>query len=181
MDQLSVREITTADIPFIKNYWLSAAHSFLEGMGVDVSKMPSEEEWTGMLQAQIGKNYFEKQSYCLIWEVDGLPVGHSNVNQIKFGEEAAMHLHLWYPEKRKKGIGPQLVRLGLPLFFRNLQLQKVYSEPYALNPAPGRALEKAGFVFSKKYRTTPGWINFEQEVNRWEMTRERFEKITATF
>ena len=31
-------------------------------------------------------------------------------NQIKFGERAFMHLHLWNPENRRKGIGSELVQ-----------------------------------------------------------------------
>jgi hypothetical protein len=43
----------------------------------------------------------------------------------------------------------------------------MYCEPYADNPAPNRVLVKTGFRFIARYRTTPGVINFEQEVNRY--------------
>lgn len=169
---LSVREIQQSDIALITHYWLGAEPAFLTAMGVDISKMPLEEEWREMLSEQIRQPYDKKKSYCIIWQVDGRPAGHCNVNKIKFREEAFMHLHFWQTELHQKGMGTELVKMSLPYFFNNLQLKKLYSEPYALNPAPNRTLEKSGFSFVRQYITTPGWINFEQSVNRWEFSYE---------
>ncbi|HWY34787.1 MAG TPA: GNAT family protein, partial [Nitrosopumilaceae archaeon] len=103
-------------------------------------------------------------------------IGHSNVNKIVFGEEAHMHLHIWSEDVRKKGVGAELVKLTIPYFFENLKLKKLYCEPYALNQAPNKTLQKVGFEFVKKYRTTPGWLNFEQEVNLWVIYPDKFKK-----
>jgi hypothetical protein len=40
-------------------------------------------------------------------------------------------------------------------------------------------LAKVGFTFVKKYVTVPGIINFEQEVNRWQMSREQFAQVVS--
>jgi RimJ/RimL family protein N-acetyltransferase len=175
---LSVREMQPTDIELIIQYWLSADKNFLEGMGADIKKIPAREEWIKMLTQQYQQSYNQKQSYCLIWLHDGLAVGHSNVNKIVFGKEAYMHLHLWKTSVRQKGMGAHLVKMGLPYFFNNLQLQKLYCEPYALNTAPNKTLQKVGFTFLEKYTTTPGWLNFEQEVNLWVLTKEDFLSIT---
>ncbi|MEW6469990.1 MAG: GNAT family protein [Bacteroidota bacterium] len=175
--ELSIRELQENDIEPLTRYWLGSNKAFLEGMGVDVSKMPSAGAWRNMLLDQLNTPVEKKQSYCMIWLEDNQPVGHSNVNKIIFGQEAYMHLHLWSPDTRKKGMGLAFVQLTLPHFFEKLRLQKICCEPYALNPAPNRVLEKAGFAFIKSYVTTPGWINFEQEVNRWELSRKRFEVL----
>lgn len=176
---LSVREIRASDIEPLTHYWLNAEEAFLKGMGVDTTKMPVKEEWEKMLSAQLGQAYPEKQSYCIIWEIDHQPVGHSNVNKILFGQEAYMHLHLWQSDSRQKGCGASLVKLSLPYFFNNLQLRTLCCEPYALNPAPNKTLEKAGFEFIKEYITIPGFLNFEQPVKRWELSRERYQQIIA--
>lgn len=162
-----VQELDEKDIEPLTNYWLNSAPDYMRGMGVDLAKMPSREQWQQMLGTQISQDYPEKQSYGLIWLLDGQPIGHSNVNKIVFGEEAYMHLHIWYPEYRKGGHGPAFLEMAIPLFFENLRLKRLYCEPYALNPAPNRTLPKLGFTFVKSYVTTPGWINFEQEVNLW--------------
>jgi len=171
---LSAREIQQSDIEYIIQYWLTGDPAFLTGMGVDLDKMPSREEWVAMLTEQLAQPYPEKKSYCTIWLADNKAIGHCNVNKIKFGDEAYMHLHMWYPNLRKKGIGTQLVKMSLPYFFENLELKKIYSEPYALNMAPNKSLEKAGFIFIKEYLTTPGFLNFEQPVNLWELTSGQY-------
>ena len=167
--QLSVREIRESDIDLIIHYWLTAGDDYLTAMGVDLHKMPSKEEWQAMLTAQIQLPYSEKKSYCTIWELNGKPIGHSNVNNISFGEQAYMHIHIWYAEERKMGFGVAFIKMSLVLFFENLQLKKVCCEPYALNAAPNKTLAKAGFQFVKEYTTIPGSINFEQPVKLWEI------------
>lgn len=172
---LSVREIQPADVHSITQYWLSATPDFLLGMGVDLAKMPDRDTWLAMLSEQLPLPYPEKKSYCLIWEAEGRAVGHSNVNKIVYGQEAYMHLHLWESGLRQRGAGAELVRLGLPYFFNHLRLQTLYCEPYALNPAPNKTLAKVGFQLLQTYTTTPGFLNFEQPVCRWAMTREAWE------
>jgi RimJ/RimL family protein N-acetyltransferase len=169
-----VREITIPDIELIINYWTNASDEFLTAMGVDLLKMPGKEFWNQMLTEQLTLPYKEKKSYCIIWMLNGKPTGHSNVNKIIFGEEAYMHLHIWDQSIRQKGLGQNFINMTLPYFFEKLELKKIYCEPYALNPAPNKALKKAGFEFVKKYLTTPGFLNFEQVVNQWVMTFEKF-------
>ncbi|RNI22014.1 GNAT family N-acetyltransferase [Rufibacter latericius] len=176
-ESLSVRELAEQDIPALADYWLKADDAFLEGMGVDLSKLPERDAWEEMLRQQIKTPLAQKQSYCLIWQLEGQAVGHSNANKITFGQEAYMHLHLWKPDHRTHGLGTAFVRQTLPYFFRNLELKKLYCEPYALNPAPHKTLAKVGFTQVAEYITTPGWINFEQLVKLWELTRESFESL----
>lgn len=175
--KLSVREIEEKDIPNITNYWLNSDPEFMKGMGVDMSKMPDRNQWMEMLSVQIRQKYEEKKSYCIICLLDGEAIGHSNVNNIVFAKEAFMHLHLWYPDVRKSGMGSQLVKMTLPYFFGNLKLERIYCQPYALNPAPNKTLEKVGFKFVKEYITIPGYLNFEQSVKLWEMSYDDFRKL----
>ena len=174
---LNVREIEHKDIDSIANYWLQSDPEFLTGMGVDLKKLPTREQLTTMLTNQINATIKEKMSYALIWEIDGKPCGHSNINEIAFGETAKMHLHLWFPEKRKKGMGSELVKKSLPHYFEKFELKELLCEPYALNPAPNKTLKNIGFDFIKQYTTTPGSLNFEQEVMQWKMTKEKFKSL----
>lgn len=174
---LSVREISERDVEPLSDYWFDADEAHLIGMGVDLAKMPTREAWQRMLTAQLSQSYAEKVSYAVIWEIDGRASGHCNINKIIFGEEAFMHLHLWGAATRKRGMGAELVRMSLPFFFENMRLQRLFCEPYALNPAPNSTLKKLGFSFVHTYTTIPGFINFEQPVNRWELSRDTYLKI----
>lgn len=70
-------------------------------------------------------------------------------------------------------MGEQFVKMGLPYFFEQFHLPKLFCEPNAMNAAPNKTLEKVGFRFIKTYRTIPGWLNFELEVIFWEMERPK--------
>jgi len=76
---LSVREIQKEDIDLILTYWLKSDSAFLVGMGVDLDKLPDEKDFRIMLSQQLRQSYEEKQSYCIIWQFDGKPVGHSSI------------------------------------------------------------------------------------------------------
>ncbi|AYA38916.1 N-acetyltransferase [Hymenobacter oligotrophus] len=171
---LSVRELEARDIEAIADYWLQAEPAYLQGMGVDLGKLPTRAAWRHMLHAQLATPLLQKQSYCLVWEADGQAVGHCNINNIKPHEEAHMHLHLWPAGARRRSLGAALVQLSVPWFFERYGLRRLYCEPYALNPAPNRTLPHVGFELVREYVTTPGSINFEQPVRLWVLTRERF-------
>lgn len=174
---MTVREMIKSDISLIINYWLNSDEAHLSGMGVDVSKLPTEEQFLTYLSAQLELPIDEKQSYCVIWEKDGIPVGHSNTRPTVFGQDASMHLHLWEKESRSRGLGYQFIKLTLPYYFNNLQLKYLYCEPYALNPAPNKTIEKAGFELEREQITVPGAFNFEQATKRWCMSHEKFERL----
>lgn len=168
---LQVRELEQKDIDLVADYWYNAEDDYLKGMGVDTNLMPTREQFTGKLEEQLALPYTQKRAYALIWELNGKPVGHSNLNPVTYGDAGSMHLHIWSSEMRKQGHGPEFVRLSLPFYFKNMALEKIICEPYALNPAPNKLLSKAGFVFIKEYVTRPGAITFEQPVKRWEILK----------
>jgi RimJ/RimL family protein N-acetyltransferase len=177
IDKLSVRPIEYRDIDQIAEYWLSATSDALHQMGADIAKIPGRSHWIEMLTEQLATPIEQKKSYCIIWEMDGVPVGHCNVNNIIFGKEAYMHLHLWKADLRKQGSGTALVKQTLPFFFENLKIRKLFCEPYAHNPAPNKTLEKLGFQLVKEYITIPGILNFEQPVKLWELSYEHFSRL----
>lgn len=171
------RELSHFDVHLILAYWYTSDEVYLRSLGADINKLPPKKAMEEMLQMQLISDYSDKSSYAIIWELDDIPIGHCNVNQIKFGKSAFMHLHLWDDAHREKGIGSKLVLQSLPYFFENLKLDVLYCEPYALNPAPNKTLQKVGFEFEMKHISTPGSINFEQEVNRWKLTKAQYEGL----
>lgn len=169
----TVRELEAGEVDLVIDYFTSASPEFLAGMGADVRKLPEKAEWRKIILDDLEKPLKKRNFYYLIWELGGKPVGHSNINKIIFGKEAYMHLHLWNPDKRQKGLGRLFVERTLPYYFEKFELEELFCEPYALNPGPNKVLEKTGFEFVKQYETIPGWINFYQTVNRWVIKREK--------
>jgi ribosomal-protein-alanine N-acetyltransferase len=161
-----------ADYGRMIDYFLQADKNFLIGMGVDPGKLPSREDWLDRLLPDLERSDQQKHTYFLNWLYNGVAIGHSNVNKIKYGEEAYLHLHIWVPGHRKVGIGTEFLRKSANSFIRKFALKSLYCEPYTKNPAPNRALSKLGFQFIKRYRTAPGFINFDQEVNQYRIQHE---------
>lgn len=170
---IDVTEMTQAEVGLIADYWYQSSPEHLHMMGADAANLPPRDQFVEMISGQLLLPYDQKDGLALIWWLNGGAVGHCNVNNIIFGERANMHLHLWKPLFRRQGFGTRLVKKSLPIFFEKLHLTTLFCEPYALNPAPNNTLSKAGFTFVKTYRTIPGTLNFEQEVNQWTMDRDQ--------
>ncbi len=158
-----------ADYERMIDYFHGADDEALALMGVDRARLPTRADWLERLLPDLARPFPEKLTYYLAWCSGSDVVGHSNANQIAFGVRAQIHLHLWTPERRRSGLGLACFTESIRRFARDLSLRQIICEPYAANPGPNRLLERAGFRFVRRYRTTPGPLNFEQEVNRWEL------------
>ena len=160
------------DFGRVLDYFLKADEAFLRGMGVAPARLPPRNEWLERLAAELRKSDAEKKTFYVAWIYKGKRVGHSNINKIRYGAEAYMHLHIWTPELRAAGLGQEFLKLSANEFLRRFRLKRLLCEPWAKNPAPNKALARAGFRFVRRYRTVPGLINFSQSVNRFELTRK---------
>lgn len=175
--KLAVREITLSDTGKIVDYFIDATPDFITGMGVEINKLPKKGAWIQTLKSELTKPYKEKKLYYIIWLLDEEVVGHSNINHIEFGKVATMHLHVWDKGLRKSGLGSKFLRMTIPLYFQNLKIEKLICEPYSQNIPPNRTLKKFGFDLIRTYETIPGPINYRQVVNRYELTKARFNEI----
>jgi RimJ/RimL family protein N-acetyltransferase len=149
------------------DYFLGADQAFLRGMGVDPARLPPRGSWLESALRDHDRAEDERERSYLAWIHEGAIVGHSSVSKITPGEQAYIHLHLWVAGLRRSGLGRPFFEASAAEFMRALRLKRLYCEPYAGNPAPNRVLVKCGFRFVKRYRTVPGHINFEQDVNQY--------------
>jgi RimJ/RimL family protein N-acetyltransferase len=172
VDEIEVRPFSSREeYELMLDYFYKADETFLRGMGVDRLKLPQRDKWLVALLADHQKPDNERDRFYLIWTFRGQRVGHSSINKIVPGTEAFIHLHLWDSQLRRAGLGTQLVHRSANFYFQRFNLKKLVCEPSADNPAPNRVLEKLGFAFIRRYRTIPGVIAYEQDVNRYELRR----------
>lgn len=170
MSAVEVRPFTTIDeFERVVDYFLNADEAYLRGMGVDPVLLPERDVWLASLVADLERDDRKKKTCYVAWIHNGVPVGHSNINKIVYGEEAFIHLHMWRPELRNSGIGAEFFKRSAQMFLDRFELKRLVCEPWAENPAPNRVLLKTGFTFVRRYRTVPGPIQREQEVNRYEL------------
>lgn len=166
-----VRPMSLAETALVIDYFLNATPEYLNSLGVDPARVPERGQWQARFERQFALPIEQRAVFLVLWELDGEPTGFSSSDKIKFGEEAYMHLHVLHPESRQQGNGATFVRQTARLYFDTLKISRLFCEPYALNTAPNRTLQAAGFKYVKTHETVPGPMNFHQPVTRWMIER----------
>ncbi len=172
---LSIREMQESDAKLVVDYFINSTPDYLKNLGADLAKIPKRKDWIELLTKELLTENKQKKYYYIIWQLDGKDIGHSNISNITFGNDAFMHLHIWKPENRQKGIAIKFLNKTIPKYFENFRIEKLICEPYAVNSAPTKTLLKLGFEFVKKHETIPGIISFHQKVKKFLLTKEKWE------
>ncbi len=173
MQNLAVREMELEDVHLRIEYFHSASDDHLRLIGVDRALLPTPDAWRAFYEEDYDRPLPERLAYSVVWELEGRPVGFSSTDRIVFGEEAFMHLHVLDAALRRGGLGRRFVAMSVPKYFQVLELQRLFCEPNALNVAPNRTLQAAGFSYSFSHDTIPGPYNFPQIVTRWVLQPDR--------
>ncbi|HEY1989464.1 MAG TPA: GNAT family protein [Acidimicrobiales bacterium] len=172
--RLTVREMKLADVDLRISYFHDSSDQHLRTLGVDRARLPAPDAWRSFYQEDYARPRQARESYSVVWELDDRAVGFSSADHIIFGQEAFMHLHILEPTRRRQGLGAEFVRMSAEVYFRALELQRLYCEPNAFNTAPNRALQSAGFRYQFSHEAQPSPINFLQVTTRWVMDRPPF-------
>jgi RimJ/RimL family protein N-acetyltransferase len=167
-----VRPMEISEVAVIIDYFHEASPEDLETLGVDPTRLPARQQWRKLYEKEFVAPIEQRQSFLVLWELGGRPIGFSTADKIRFGTEAYMHLHVLKPGDRAKGLGTSAVRRSVNLYFDVLKLKRLYCEPNAFNVAPNRTLQKVGFSYLKTHMTVPGPLNYHQAVTRWAVDRE---------
>lgn len=174
-----VRAMRPEESHLIVDYFLNSDPQHLARLGVDPATFPESSAWNELLREDFGRPMTARQFFYVLWELDGVLVGHSHIGDIAYGREAYMHLHIWQPDGRRRGHGTLLVRDSAAIYFAEFHLKRLLCQPNAYNVAPNRTLQRVGFEYLETIETTPSWLNFRQPVTRWSLTKERFDSIVA--
>lgn len=167
--KLSVQDIKDVnEVQYLLDYWFSRTDEQLQIMGVSRSNFPSYSSWLERIHGQISLPKDKKVSHYILWLVDGVPVGHSSLSQINYGVDACIHLHIWEPKRRRKGLGKKFVHLSLIHYFSMFPFQRLYCEPAAHNDPANLVLQQIGFRFLENLSTN------SIILNRYEVTKDEF-------
>ena len=164
---LAVRPMSLDEVSIRIDYFHDSSDPHLLKLGVNRALLPSRADWLAFYERDYARPIAERENYSLVWLLDDDVVGFSSTDQIEFGEQAFMHLHILDGAHRHAGLGAQLVRLSAPHYAEVLHLRRLYCQPNAFNTAPNRTLQRAGFRYLMTLETTPSPINFPQAVTRW--------------
>jgi RimJ/RimL family protein N-acetyltransferase len=169
--RLFVRELREDEIGLRIDYFHSASDEHLERLGVARELLPDPVVWRSYYEQDYRRPIELRREYALAWELDGAVVGFTTADRITYGSEAFMHLHLIDESHRHAGLGARFVARSVPRYFEALALQRLLCEPNALNVAPNRTLQRAGFRYEMSHHTVPGPLNPPQLVTRWRFER----------
>lgn len=167
-----MRLMDLAEVGLRIDYFHEATDDYLRRLGVDRALLPTRSAWQATSEADFARPVADRETLLLVWERDGLVVGFSSADRIVFGVEAFMHLHLLHASDRGRGLGTNFVRRSARLYFELLGLDRLYCEPNALNIAPNRTLQAAGFRYLFTHETAPTPINYLQLMTRWVLERD---------
>jgi RimJ/RimL family protein N-acetyltransferase len=167
----TVREMSLSEVGIRIRYFHQASDDYLLALGVDRELLPEPDAWKSFHERDYERPLTERENYALLWELDGQAVGFSSLDHIVFGEEAFMHLHIVEQSWRHRGLGANFVKLSASNYFEVFDLKYLYCEPNALNVAPNRTLQRAGFTYLFSHETIPGPVNFLQVTTRWVLER----------
>ena len=168
---ISVREMPLSEVGIRIRYFHEASDDYLLALGVDRQLLPKPEAWRSFHERDYARPLAQRENYALLWELDGQAVGFSSLDHIVFGEEAFMHLHILEQSWRRRGFGANFVKLSASKYFEVFELKHLYCEPNALNVAPNRAVQRAGFTYLFSHEAIPGPVNFRQVTTRWVLER----------
>lgn len=157
----------------VARYFHGASDADLDRMGVvERARLPPEGEWARRLQAaMLGPDETATSAY-LAWLVDGQPVGFASLKNLRPGESADLHLHMWSAPHRGLGQGAILFCLSVQEAFERFRLRRAVCEPKATNPMPNRMLAKVGFPLVTTYVGASSELSRTTELNRYDIQRD---------
>jgi RimJ/RimL family protein N-acetyltransferase len=164
---LSIRPMELSDFAVRIAYFHDASDEHLERLGVDRALLPDPVEWQARFAGNLTLPLEERSEYGVVWELDATLVGFSTADQIQFGAEAHMHLHIVDSECRAAGLGARFLGQTAAHYCDALRLARLYCEPNAFNVAPNRALQRAGFRYVRSRQCRPAPINTHQTTTIW--------------
>lgn len=157
----------------VVDYFHGASDADLGRMGVvDRARLPPADEWTCKLEATLRGPAGAAGSAYLAWLVDGQRVGFASLKNLKPGEGADMHLHMWSAPHRGQGHGAILFCLSVLEAFDRFRLRRAVCEPKASNPMPNRMLAKVGFPLAKTYTGASSELSRTTELNQYAVQRD---------
>ncbi|HUR24867.1 MAG TPA: GNAT family N-acetyltransferase [Candidatus Thermoplasmatota archaeon] len=170
---LAVRPMRPEEAGLVARYFHAASDADLERMGVvERARLPPEKDWTRQLDAALRQAPETAGSAYFAWVVDGLPVGFSSLKNLRPGEGADLHLHMWSAAHRGQGHGAILFCLTVQEAFERFRLRQAFCEPKATNPMPNRLLTKVGFPLIATYVGASSELSRTTQLNRYDIRSE---------
>ncbi|MBC7692839.1 MAG: GNAT family N-acetyltransferase [Methylotenera sp.] len=145
-EHISVRDLSEQDVPLMLDYWYRSPPGFVERMGVDLSKLPTEAEMARGTLQNITDNCLLSTSklHALAITCDGRTVGVHTLFPLIEGDHGIFHAHVWNPTFRNRGLGLRSYPKACQVFFERFDLKRILFKTPVQNIGAIRVKEKLG-------------------------------------
>jgi RimJ/RimL family protein N-acetyltransferase len=173
-----LRDLTTADIPAIVDYWLSMPEESLAFMGVDRQRLGSHDEIHRRFSNAIRSGDANQPNIALAITLDDRLVGYTLLNRYS-AEVNYSHWHIIVPTLRAKGLSTALYPLRIQAYFEMAPIAQLIHQTRTRNVAVNRMLDKFVPVAETKHIEKPDGVASPGEFHIRYVRREDFPAILA--
>jgi hypothetical protein len=147
-DRVKMERLLPVDVQSILDYWYRSSRTYIESLGADPEKFPSEQEMKSSLMDRIQKAETDPtfKSPTVIICFDDHRIGFHSVTHIHtpIQGKAVFHANFWDPRFRGKGIGMVTYLKAADIFFKRFELESIQYQSPKLNQSCNRVKEKLG-------------------------------------
>lgn len=180
-DKVSVDRLKSCDVQPILNYWYRSSPGYLESLGADPKKFPTEETMKASLEervANIEKNIHFKCPTIVVC-FDEIRIGFHSVTHIHDPVKGTgiFHANFWNPLYRGRSIGMITYLSAAKIFMDQFSLEKLLYQSPKINKSCNRVKEKLGISKVGEGIVTHPLAADRVESWNYELTRKELDRL----
>jgi RimJ/RimL family protein N-acetyltransferase len=173
-----LRDIASADIPTIVNYWISAPDEHLTSMGVDRQRIGTQEDIYRRFANAIRTDDGRQSNIALGITLDERLVGYTLLNRYS-DDVNYSHWHIIVPNLRAKGLSSALYPHRISAYFEVAPISQLIHQTSTTNVGVNRMLDKFVPVSETKFVEKPDGVANPGEFHLRYVRREDIPGIFA--
>ena len=173
-----LRDITSADIPTIVNYWILAPDEYLTSMGVDRQRIGTLEDIYRRFANAIRTDDVRQSNIALGITLDERLVGYSLLNRYS-DDVNYSHWHIIVPNLRAKGLSSALYPHRIRAYFEVAPISQLIHQTRTTNVGVNRMLDRFVPVLETKFVEKPDGVANPGEFHLRYVRREDIPGIFA--
>ena len=173
-----LRDITSADIPTIVNYWILAPDEHLTSMGVDRQRIGTQEDIYRRYANAIRTDDVRQSNIALGITLDERLVGYTLLNRYS-DDVNYSHWHIIVPNLRAKGLSSALYPHRISAYFEVAPILQLIHQTRTTNVGVNRMLDKFVPVSKTKFVEKPDGVANPGEFHLRYVRREDIPGIFA--
>ena len=175
---VGLRDITSADIPTIVNYWILAPDEHLTSIGVDRQRIGTQEDIYRRFANAIRTDDVRQSNIALGITLDERLVGYTLLHRYS-DDVNYSHWHIIVPNLRAKGLSSALYPHRIRAYFEVAPISQLIHQTRTTNVGVNRMLDRFVPVLETKFVEKPDGVANPGEFHLRYVRREDIPGIFA--